>query len=168
MKWMTLSDIDPTLLGYEVSDAGTFRSYRRPGSGQLESEPHDVRVQPPVPRRSYPVVGLAGRPHQAHRLVALAHVPRIPPDLKRVDFKNGDRADIRASNLEWVSGATLILRVKARAAGVPYWFMKKHHGLIFSLLVNEWHRYRRDAKGPLDPNPGDEFNEDELLGVKAP
>lgn len=50
----------------------------------------------------YRIVNIKGRHLKVHRLVALAFIPN-PDNLPEVNHKDFDRANCKASNLEWVS-----------------------------------------------------------------
>lgn len=87
---------------YEVSDAGQFRNARptqgRPAGYVLATPPHRSSGRPIV--RLYGPDG--GKTHLAHRLVARAFHGEPPAGARaRVRLINGDRADVRATNLAW-------------------------------------------------------------------
>ena len=44
---------------------------------------------------------IGGKRHKVHRLVAMVHVPN-PDGFRFVVFKDGDRTNVKAKNLEWV------------------------------------------------------------------
>lgn len=100
-RWKDV-DGDPC---YEVSDAGRVYSKPRrincgPGKGWRDI---DGGILTPTYVEGYLQVNLSGRKRASvHRLVALAFCVGYRPG-KVVNHKNGDRADNRASNLEWVS-----------------------------------------------------------------
>lgn len=76
---------------YEVSNAGGYRN----------SKTGRVLKSTPYSNRYLRMVLGAGNTFLAHRLVAMAF---IPGDWNlQVNHKNGDRADNRAENLEWVT-----------------------------------------------------------------
>lgn len=84
---------------YQVSTKGRVRSLLR----------GKERVLTPWLTTGYPTVSLGRRNKQlVHRLVAEAFIPN-PERRPQVNHKNGDRADNRVSNLEWVSSQENIL-----------------------------------------------------------
>jgi len=52
--------------------------------------------------RGYPCVGLNGKTHSVHRLIAGAFCEK-PEGCDQVNHINGDKTDNRAENLEWVT-----------------------------------------------------------------
>ena len=93
---------------YEVSDEGLVRSIDRTVLGRDGTNyPFKGRVLRVCLHKDtgYPQVSLwkdgVGTHHYVHRLVALAHIPN-PENLPEVNHTNGNRADPRKDNLEWV------------------------------------------------------------------
>ena len=94
---------------YEVSDEGLVRSIDRTILGRDGTNyPFKGRVLRACPHKDtgYLQVSLwkdgVGTHHYVHRLVALAHIPN-PENLPEVNHKNGNHADPRKDNLEWVT-----------------------------------------------------------------
>lgn len=94
---------------YEVSDAGRIRSITR-----LKPYRDDVRVArgriiSPTAVSGYPRVLLwkdgKSKSVFVHRLVAEAFHGLPPSPRHQVNHKNGNRADPRATNLEWVTAS---------------------------------------------------------------
>lgn len=101
---------------YEVSDLGRIR---RTHTGRV------LRTWICV-TTGYQQIMLADRKkHSVHRLVALAFIPDIEGK-PWVNHKNGDRADARASNLEWVTPSENQLDRYAR--GLPGTSLGKFSG----------------------------------------
>lgn len=105
MQWAAIEGYP----GYEVSDSGLVRSVDRVGTkksryGQIIEVRYKGRVLAPHVMPNGYVLAHLGRTSRAeliHRLVAKAFVPG---DFSlQVNHKNGDRADNRAENLEWLS-----------------------------------------------------------------
>lgn len=97
---------------YQVSDHGRVRSIPRSvarSDGKVFHYKGQV-LRPAMRDRAggYPAVGLSyeGRlkTYPVHRLVAIAFVPN-PEGLETVNHKDGDKRNIRAENLEWMSVA---------------------------------------------------------------
>lgn len=51
----------------------------------------------------YPLVSLKGRSVALHRLIALAWIPNNEPQKWQVNHKDGNKANFKISNLEWVT-----------------------------------------------------------------
>lgn len=84
---------------YEVSDQGRVRGIPRCGS-------HGQPLRPSTRGNGYKFVCLSANGvvtgHPVHRLVARAFVP-VDDGRQMVNHRNGDKADNRAVNLEWVT-----------------------------------------------------------------
>lgn len=90
---------------YEVSDQG-----RVPSLNRLDYRGHRLLgkvLRPGNRHNGYLAVRLfregKGNSYQVHRLVAFAFLSRLSEDLE-VNHRNGDKADNRVTNLEWVTG----------------------------------------------------------------
>jgi hypothetical protein len=89
---------DPEYSHYEVSDHGRVRNTQRPTAGpmRLTTTLHgykSITLQNPQRNRMYTV----------HELVASAFIGPRPPDPIEVNHKDKDRANNRATNLEWMN-----------------------------------------------------------------
>ena len=95
---------------YQVSDLGRFRSFdkiRAIGRGQ-RLIPGRV-LKPTLGFSGYWVLSLSDhsrqkRQYRAHRLIAQAFIPN-PNKKPEINHKNGNRADNRLDNLEWVTAS---------------------------------------------------------------
>lgn len=99
VEWHKL-EIDP---GYEVSNTGKVRSFKKK-SGGLYDEPH--MRKPVEDQKGYLRVNLSvnGRMvnRKIHRLVAKYFVPN-PENKPQVNHKDGDKGNNNYSNLQWVT-----------------------------------------------------------------
>ena len=71
-------------------------------NGQVYSYYSKRFLKQEIAKNGYARVYLDGKHYLTHRLVAEAYIPN-PENLPCVNHKNHDRADNRASNLEWCS-----------------------------------------------------------------
>src|SRR2546429_529520 len=85
--------------GYEVSNLGRIRSFRKRGVRELATEPHFIGLHDNG--KGYLSVGV-GKTQGLHVLVAKAFVPN-PLGLPEVNHRNGIKHDCRADNLEWTT-----------------------------------------------------------------
>lgn len=108
-EWRRLSDTDPQLEGYEISDDGRIRSYHGRGRGYanvLLDQPTELRTCT-VTRTGRKAIRLrlaGGRGHQVfevHDLVARAFLGPRPPG-SVIDFRDQERLNLHRSNLEYV------------------------------------------------------------------
>jgi len=94
---------------YEVSDAGEVRSLDRMKPYRDSLRRAAGCVLSPSFVKGYPRVNLwfNGRqiPHLVHTLVAAAHLPVPPTPAHQINHKDGDRANPRAGNLEWMTAS---------------------------------------------------------------
>ena len=90
---------------YQVSDQGRVRSLDRINSAGKKTN-GTLRKQTKNRKNGYLYVGLCKdgkrKNHSVHRLVAIAFIDN-PHNLYTVNHKIEDKADNRASNLEWMS-----------------------------------------------------------------
>lgn len=99
---------------YEVSNLGRVRShgrYRRGRNGGKRFCPGRI-LNPILNDAGYPLVNLyanadttSSRIERVHRLVAMAFLGAPPEGKDEVNHLNGDKADARPENLEWVTHA---------------------------------------------------------------
>lgn len=104
-SWRDVVGVD----GYDVSDHGRVRSWRRPGAGSRLGRRDTPRVLAVGPQNSgYLIVKLATvagqRTSTVHSLVAAAFIGPRPPGLD-VAHLNGDKHDNRAENLAYATRA---------------------------------------------------------------
>lgn len=94
----------PIVDGYEVSDLGRIKSVARQVRARAGFRTIEEGIRRTFASRStgYLQICIRGRRYDVHRLVALAFCEGFAPGLF-VNHKNGDRADPRAENLEWVT-----------------------------------------------------------------
>lgn len=96
----------PEWSGYQVSNCGSVRSYRKGGKlgAYLTKTPKLKTIGISV--WGYPEVRLwlnqDTKKFRIHRLVASVFIPN-PSNLPEVNHKNGNKLDNSVSNLEWVS-----------------------------------------------------------------
>lgn len=99
----------PGFTGYQVSDLGRVRSYRRRGRGRSVDPARDPRILRPAYINDYASVNIRrdGSPRptttQIHRLMALAFKPIPDPDDNYVVHLDGNRRNNRLSNIDWQS-----------------------------------------------------------------
>ena len=99
---------------YDVNEVGVVRSLARGGRPFSRSKPRvmkpfvdgggylRVTLRRPGKKSSDPGGRLKAG---VHRLVALAHIDPFPDDDLEVAHKDGDKLNVRASNLEWITHA---------------------------------------------------------------
>lgn len=82
---------------YQVSNMGQVRSIK-----QNVGEKHfwGVILKKSLAGRGYEFVGLSGKAHYVHRLVAQAFIPN-PNNFPQVNHKDENKINNRADNLEW-------------------------------------------------------------------
>lgn len=95
---------------YEVSDFGRVRSLDRIVGRHTQGDfakAGQIRT-PHLTPKGYARIQLSregqGRNYMVHRLVAEAFIPN-PDDLPEVNHKNGNKADNRVDNLEWITSS---------------------------------------------------------------
>lgn len=95
----------PNFDGYEVSDKGRVRSFRR-RSYQNNGKGHILK--PVISNKGYEQVSLYKDKKQyqksIHRLVAESFIPN-PENKRTVNHKNCVKTDNQASNLEWATSS---------------------------------------------------------------
>jgi len=102
--WMPIDGFD----GYEVSDKGKVRSYRKRNSPQLYKEPHEIKLSKKGRKGRYfgfYVSNEYGRCHvSVHRCVAKAFIPNLEnkPQVHHID---NDGLNNHIDNLQWVTNS---------------------------------------------------------------
>lgn len=103
-EWRDVEGAD----GYQVSNLGRVRSYRTKGRFHTTPRATPLVLQEKDNSRGYKYVGITWRDGvkkrniAIHRLVALTFLPN-PEARKTVNHIDGDKANNRADNLEWMS-----------------------------------------------------------------
>lgn len=128
---------------YQVSSLGRFKSLRYIGLDKKNRSRSGERILTGhLNKRGYVYIGieLNGRSlHQAHRLVAIVHVPN-PENKPHVNHKNGIRHDNRSENLEWVTPQENIQHSYDKLGRVPKWNRPKgisnYQSLPYAILDN--------------------------------
>lgn len=96
----------PGYPGYEVSDRGNVRSYRRRGAGHKTLAPEPKLLKPTYAKYGYPQFSLSVdgkyKCAQAHRLVATAFLPGYFEGAW-VLHQDGDPTNNNVANLRWGS-----------------------------------------------------------------
>ena len=95
--WKPIKD----LRGFEISNKGNVRSYRKSNSKDLYENPHPIKKSS-TSTSPYLYFNTTGGRRCVHREVAKAFIPN-PDNLATVDHKNRDIFDNSVENLEWLS-----------------------------------------------------------------
>lgn len=95
--WKPVKD----LRGFEISNRGNVRSYRKSNSKELYETPHPVKISSTT-TSPYLYFRTTGEIRCVHREVAKAFIPN-PDNLATVNHKNRDIFDNSVENLEWMS-----------------------------------------------------------------
>lgn len=117
-------------------------NYRIGSHGTIISDVryHPRKLRPQTNRLGYRKVMLVidGRPrlHSVHRLVALAHIPN-PLGLSDVNHRNGDKADNRVENLEWLSHRDNILHAMERVGAWQRSFLGQKRAIVQTMPTGE-------------------------------
>lgn len=98
---------------YEVSSMGRVRRIAAGGNT------HPGKVLRPINHNGYRCVKVHNRRNRIHRLVTLAFIGPIAPG-QEVNHKNGDKADNRLCNLEYVTHAENVAHARANGLTPPF------------------------------------------------
>lgn len=132
-EWKDIIDFEGQ---YQISNIGRVKSLERT---KVKSNKAVVFIperilKPIVNWRGYERIGLGGKIHSVHRLVAQAFIPN--PDRKtQVNHKNGIKTDNRVENLEWTTPSENIKHAYDVLGKVSYRKGKFGKDLSFTKIV---------------------------------
>ncbi len=109
-------DIDEAMAKLRLLDL--FSGYTIREDGQVVG-PRGRPIKPQFSNVGYLRVELAGRKYSIHRLLAEAFIPN-PEGKSQVNHINGDKADNRLENLEWVTQSENMLHAYKAGLQVGY------------------------------------------------